>query len=59
MSLYKHVAVGDDLTHRCYTSTNGIDRHYLGCAHKTPRQAIKHTSQTYASPKRETRSEQR
>lgn len=26
----------------CYVTTNGINRHYLGCHHDTPRLAIDH-----------------
>lgn len=42
-----------DGTYRCYTTTNGIRRHYSGCSHETPREAIRHTANhPYISPLR-------
>ncbi len=42
----KHIA--HEGGYRCYLTTNGRDRRYLGCIHETPRQALDHTSGTYA-----------
>ena len=28
--------------YRCYSTANGISRHYLGCRHMKPREAISH-----------------
>lgn len=36
----------------CYSLVDGRRRHYLGCRHDRPRQAIAHTSGTYTSPLR-------
>jgi hypothetical protein len=36
----------------CYSTTDGIRKHLLGCRHERPRQAISHTSGTYANPLR-------
>lgn len=41
-----------DGKHCCYTTTNGIKRHYLGCQHDGPRQAIRHVHPVYVSPLR-------
>jgi hypothetical protein len=38
--------------YRCYTTESGKDRHYLGCAHRTPREAITHDVPIYVSPLR-------
>lgn len=42
----------DGSRYRCYLSETGRDATYLGCYHDKPRQAIQHTSGTYASPHR-------
>lgn len=43
-----------DGAYACFTTTDGIRRRYLGCAHGTPRQAIRHTvTDPYVSPLRE------
>jgi len=41
-----------DGRYACYTTRTGIDRHWLGCRHETPRQAIAHTVPVYVSPTR-------
>jgi hypothetical protein len=46
----KYVAY--DGSYYCYLSENGRDATRLGCSHKTPRQAIQHTSGTYAPASR-------
>jgi hypothetical protein len=40
--------------YRCYSTANGISRHYLGCRHMKPRDAIRHVANTdpYVSPRR-------
>lgn len=38
--------------HRCYATTTGRDRRFLGCAHRRPKEAVAHTSGSYVSPLR-------
>ena len=47
----KHIGVVNG-RHCCYTTRYGIDRHYLGCAHETPRQALSHTVPVYVPASR-------
>lgn len=42
-----------DGKYACYSATDGIRKHFLGCRHERPRQAIAHTSGSYVSPLRE------
>jgi hypothetical protein len=46
-----HVAYSDG-AHVCYTlARDGRTRHYLGCSHRTPREAIRHEAPCdYVSP---------
>ena len=38
--------------YRCYSTADGRRKHFLGCSHEHPRQAIAHTSGTYVPPLR-------
>jgi hypothetical protein len=31
-----------DGAHRCYRTTDGIERRPIGCEHRTPREAVQH-----------------
>lgn len=36
----------------CYSTTDGIRKHYLGCRHETPKAQIAHATGAYVSPRR-------
>lgn len=41
-----------DERYPCYIAPDGRTRKYLGCCHKTAREAIAHTAPVYVSPTR-------